>query len=42
MKTQTVFRCPCSHCACSREVQALGSEERLETILLFWRYKNKI
>src|SRR4029434_1700191 len=36
------FSCPCRHCACTKGVQALGSVKRLEIILLFWRYRNKI
>ena len=28
--------------ACSKGVQGLGSVKHLETILLFWRYINKI
>src|SRR4029434_10049324 len=36
------FSCPCHHCACTKGVQALGSVKRLETILLFWCYINKI
>src|SRR4029434_820577 len=32
----------CHHSACSKGVQALGSVKHLETILLFWHYKNKI
>src|SRR4029434_5644510 len=39
---QGVFSCPCCHCACTKWVQALGSVKRLETIVLFWRYINKI
>ena len=29
-------------CACTKGVQALGSVKRLETIVLLWRYINKI
>ena len=39
---QGVFSCPCCQCACTKGVQALGSVKRLENILLFWRYINKI
>src|SRR4029434_7934328 len=39
---QGVFFCPCCHCACTKGVQALGSVNRLETIVLLWRYINKI
>src|SRR4029434_136710 len=34
--------CPCCQCACTKGVQALGSVKRLETIVLLWRYINKI
>ena len=34
--------CPCRHSAYAKGVQALRSVKRLETISLFWRYKNKI
>src|SRR4029434_4214798 len=37
-----VFSCPCCQCACTKGVQALGSVKRLETIVLLWRYINKI
>ena len=33
---------PCCHGACTKGVQALGSVKRLETIVLLWRYINKI
>src|SRR4029434_10329999 len=36
------FSCPCCHCACTKGVQALGSVKRLATIVLLWRYINKI
>src|SRR4029434_7500412 len=38
--TQTCFSC--CHCACTKGVQALDSVKRLETIVLLWRYINKI
>src|SRR4029434_6272959 len=40
--SQVVFSCPCCDCACTKGVQALGSVKRLETIVLLWRYINKI
>src|SRR4029434_2491415 len=39
---QGVFSCPCCQCACTKGVQALGSVKRLETIVLLWRYINKM
>src|SRR4029434_1763367 len=40
--SQDGFSCPCCHCACTKGVQALGSVKRLKTIVLLWRYINKI
>src|SRR4029434_8854309 len=39
---QGVFSCPCCHCACTKGVQALCSVRQLDTIVLLWRYINKV